>query len=140
MTRCSAGGLDGLLTTAEHRSERGRRRGRDEARLDVRVLGRLEVCDDDGAPLPLGSPLQRALLALLLLEPGKVRSDAWLIEQLWAETRPPGSPLASLPPSAARPRRALRRRDGTARLGRAGPGYRGDVHPDEVDATRFVSL
>ena len=104
------------------------------------MLGRLEVCDEDGAPLPLGSPLQRTLLALLLLEPGVVRSDEWLVEHLWADASPPGSPVASLQTYVARARRTLRRRDGSALLVRSGPGYLVDVRPDEVDASRFVAL
>ena len=108
--------------------------------MDVSVLGALEVRDDDGAPFDLGSPLQRTLLALLLLEPGAVRSDDWLVEHLWSDSAVPGSPLASLQTYVARARRTLRRRDGGALLVRSGGGYRLEVIEDEVDATRFVAL
>ena len=106
--------------------------------MDVRVLGTLEVRDDHGGALDLGSPLQRTLLALLLLEPGALRSDDWLVEHLWSDGSPPGSPLGSVQTYVARARRVLRRGDGSAVVARSGNGYRLLLHDDEVDVTRFV--
>jgi len=106
--------------------------------MDVRVLGTLEVRDDHGRALDLGSPLQRTLLALLLLEPGALRSDDWLVEHLWSDGSAPGSPLGSLQTYVARARRVLRRGDGSAVVARSGNGYRLVLRDDEVDVTRFV--
>ena len=88
--------------------------------MDVRVLGTLEVRDDAGLALDLGSPLQRTLLALLLLEPGALRPDDWLVEHLWSPGSPPGSPLGSLQTYVTRARRTLRRGDGSAVVARSG--------------------
>ena len=46
------------------------------------VLGPLEVEDDEG-PINLGPPKQRAVLALLLIEAGRVVSVDTLIDRLW---------------------------------------------------------
>jgi hypothetical protein len=55
--------------------------------LEFRILGPLEVLGDDG-PLRLGGAKQRALLALLLLHPGRVVSQERLIDELWGEAPP----------------------------------------------------
>jgi DNA-binding SARP family transcriptional activator len=44
---------------------------------------------DDGAPVRLGGPRQRALLARLALEPGRTVSVDTLLEDLWGEHQPP---------------------------------------------------
>ena len=62
--------------------------------MDFRLLGPLEVVDDDGAALPLGGPRPRALLAQLLLNPNEVVSTDRLIDRI----------------GARRPRRARRTR------------------------------
>ena len=53
------------------------------------MLGPLEALVD-GAPLPLGPPQQRALLALLLLSPNEVVSRDRIVDELWGE-RPPAT-------------------------------------------------
>jgi DNA-binding SARP family transcriptional activator/pimeloyl-ACP methyl ester carboxylesterase len=55
---------------------------------DVLILGPLEV-RDDAAPVSLGGPRQRALLARLALEPGRTVSVDTLLEDLWGEHQPP---------------------------------------------------
>ena len=55
--------------------------------IDFRILGPLEV-STDGRILPLGSPKQRALLALLLVHGNEMVSRDGLIEELWAEAAP----------------------------------------------------
>jgi hypothetical protein len=42
--------------------------------VEFRILGPLEVLDDDGRPLALGGAKQRTLLAVLLLHAGRVVS------------------------------------------------------------------
>ena len=56
--------------------------------MEFRLLGPLEVVDDDGVVLPLGGPRPRALLAQLLLHPNEVVSTDRLIDGTWGETPP----------------------------------------------------
>ena len=62
--------------------------------MKFRLLGPLEVVDDDGGALPLGGPRPRALLAQLLLHPNEVVSTDRLIDGIWGET-PPASAAGS---------------------------------------------
>ncbi len=55
--------------------------------MDYRILGPLQV-EDDGRPVPLGGPKQRALLALLVLRENEVVPRERLIEDLWGEGAP----------------------------------------------------
>ena len=52
--------------------------------MDVRLLGPLEVRLGDG-PVELGPRKQRAVLAMLALEPGRTVSADRLAEGLWGE-------------------------------------------------------
>ena len=62
--------------------------------MDFRLLGPLEV-SRGGDLLELGGPKQRALLALLLLDAGRVVSTDRLIDALWGE-QPPRTAATSL--------------------------------------------
>src|ERR1051326_7859239 len=62
-----------------------------ELRLEIRILGPLEVWSD-GVPIDVGRGRQRALLAILALHPAKAVSSDELIDELW-DGRPP--PTAS---------------------------------------------
>ena len=53
-------------------------------RVDYRILGPLEVLRN-GKPLDLGPHKQRALLALLLLHPGRVVATDRILEELWGD-------------------------------------------------------
>jgi DNA-binding SARP family transcriptional activator len=53
------------------------------------ILGPLEVCRS-GRAVPLGGPRQRAVLALLLLEAGRVVTIDRLAEDVWAGQPPEG--------------------------------------------------
>jgi hypothetical protein len=61
---------------------------------EFRILGSLDVISDQG-PLTLGGSKQRALLALLLLNAGRVVPTDTLVDQLWGE-RPPRTAVTSL--------------------------------------------
>jgi len=61
---------------------------------DFRILGPLEVSDETGQFL-LGGLKQRAVLAMLLLEPGRVVSVDRLVDALWGE-HPPRTAATSL--------------------------------------------
>ena len=55
--------------------------------LLLHLLGPLSA-SLDGAPLDLGSPKQRAVLAVLALEAGRVVSTDRLIDLLWGDDAP----------------------------------------------------
>jgi DNA-binding SARP family transcriptional activator len=55
--------------------------------IEFRLLGPLELETPDG-PLPLGGARQRALLAILLLEAGRVVPTERLVDHLWGEGAP----------------------------------------------------
>ena len=56
--------------------------------LEFRILGSLEVWGDEG-PIKLGGQKQRAVLALLLLNAGRVVPTDTIVDQLWGEHPPP---------------------------------------------------
>ena len=108
----------------------------------IRVLGPLEA-EVDGARADLGGPLQRAVLALLLMERGRVVSVDRMIDRLWRGEPPPRA-IASLQAYVSNLRRILepeRERRAPARiLVSAPPGYALRLPDDAVDAWRFESL
>ena len=53
-----------------------------------RVLGPLEVTDSDGRPLDVGGAKPRALLTLVLAEPGRVVGIDRIVATLWGEDPP----------------------------------------------------
>jgi DNA-binding SARP family transcriptional activator/tetratricopeptide (TPR) repeat protein len=103
--------------------------------LEFRVLGPLEV-RRDGAVLPLGGKRVRALLAVLLIDMGRVVSADALIEALWPSD-PPTNARHALEATATRLRRAL----GTkGAVPNQPPGYLLAVDPQALDAVRFRRL
>jgi DNA-binding SARP family transcriptional activator len=114
----------------------------DAMRAGIRVLGPLEA-EVEGARADLGGPLQRAVLALLLMERGRVVSVDRMIDQLWRGEPPPRA-IASLQAYVSNLRRILepgRARRAQARiLVSAPPGYAVRLPDEAVDAWRFESL
>ena len=110
--------------------------------LSVQLLGPMEV-HLDGAPVDLGGPQQRAVIAHLALEPGHVVSVERLIDRLWGD-EPPRTPLGTLQSYVSRLRRALepKRAAGAPAevLVSEAPGYLLRVEPAQVDIHRFRSL
>ena len=102
--------------------------------VDFRVLGPLEVYDD-GAALRLGSPKQRALLALLLVRANEVVSREAAIDALWPND-PPERAAQSLQVYVHGLRKAL----GHERIELRGTGYVLHVENDELDLQRFERL
>ncbi|GAA0282626.1 BTAD domain-containing putative transcriptional regulator [Cryptosporangium japonicum] len=106
--------------------------------MEYRVLGPLEV-ERDGSPLDLGAPKQRTVLALLLLEAGRVVSIDRLLDAVWGDDHPP-SATASLQAYVSNLRRILRDGDTvTSPIVRRMPGYLLDVRPAAVDAEEFLA-
>jgi predicted ATPase/DNA-binding SARP family transcriptional activator len=103
--------------------------------LEFTLLGPVEA-RRGGRSIALGGPRQRALLALLLLEPGRPVSAERLADELW-HGRPPAGAAATLRSYVSRLRAAL----GDGDLVTGGPaGYGLAVAADAVDSTRFVGL
>jgi len=103
--------------------------------LELGVLGPVRAARD-GRELGLGGPKQRAVLALLLVDAGRVVPAGHLAELLWR-----GSP----PPGAAKTLRSYISRLRTlvgpeAALVARGGGYAIMVDPDRVEAARFERL
>ena len=103
--------------------------------MEFRLLGPLEVLDDDGVPVPLGGPRPRALLAQLLLQPNAVVSTDRLIDGIWGES-PPASAQNALQVHV----HALRAALGADRIVTRPPGYLVRVEADELDVERFERL
>jgi DNA-binding SARP family transcriptional activator len=105
--------------------------------VDFCILGPLQVLDG-GVEVPLGSPKERALLAVLLLHRGAVVSRERLIDGLWGETAPPTAGKA-LNVHVSQLRKALSRNGGDPIVTRA-PGYELRLDPERLDVTRFEQL
>jgi DNA-binding SARP family transcriptional activator len=101
---------------------------------EFRLLGSLEIVGDEG-PLPLAGQRQRALLAILLLDAGRVVPTDRLIDQLWGE-RPPATATTSLHNAVSQLRRLL----GAGALETRAPGYVLHVERERIDAVRFERL
>ncbi|MEV4508483.1 BTAD domain-containing putative transcriptional regulator [Dactylosporangium sp. NPDC049525] len=110
-------------------------------RLDFRILGPLEVQPPHGAPLELGARKQRAVLAVLLLDPGRVVSLDRIINGLWAGEAP-SSATSTLQVYVSQLRRILEpdrppRTPATVLVTRD-PGYLLAVGAGQVDALRLT--
>ena len=90
---------------------------------------------DNGRPLPVGGPKQRALLAMLLLEANRPVPKERLIDGIWGE-RPPASDSDALDTYVYRLRKVL----GSDRLVRLQPGYVLRVETGELDLSVFDEL
>ena len=105
------------------------------------VLGPVEVHTGDGRVLTLSRRHERCMLAILLLEPGRVVTTDRLCELLWEESRPSQARQA-VRSYAARIRGVLAAADGEHRVTLISDrgGYLLTVAPDAVDAHRFRLL
>src|SRR5215469_2491113 len=112
------------------------------SRLRFAVLGPFRV-NQDGRELDLGPRLQRALLAILVVEAGHVVPVDRLLDLLWRE-EPPAAAIASVQAYISQLRRVLepdRPPRAPARvLVTQDPGYMLRVTDGQVDALRFQAL
>jgi DNA-binding SARP family transcriptional activator len=102
--------------------------------MEFRILGPLQVLDE-GRELPLGGAKQRALLALLLLDPNRVVSRDRLIDELW-HTDPPETAPTALQVYVSQLRKAL----GRDLILTQPPGYLIRVSDGELDLHCFERL
>jgi DNA-binding SARP family transcriptional activator len=98
--------------------------------IEFRVLGPLEVLED-GEPLSLGGRKQRMVLAMLLLEAGRVVSSERLIDAIWGD-EPPRTALTSLQNSISQLRKLL----GSDTLVTRPPGYQLSIESEQLDLAR----
>src|SRR5438270_2352420 len=106
------------------------------------MLGALEA-DLDGAPLDLGGPKQRAVLALLLTARGHVVAVDRIIDELW-RGQPPPKATGALQAYVSKLRRALEPDRGPRAAAQVlvstPPGYAVRLETDRVDAWHFEQL
>lgn len=100
--------------------------------MDFSILGPVEA-NEDGQPIPLGGPRQRALLARLLVDANRVVSADRLAVDLW--NTPPQDAHGALQNQVSRLRKVL-----GDRLATKAPGYLIRVEPGELDLDGFRSL
>lgn len=105
----------------------------------VRVLGSLQLGDDDGAPLR--SARLRRLFAVLLARRGTVVSSDRIAQFVWGDGQP-ADPSAALQTLVWRLREALSDAgcDGAARLLTRAPGYLLEIEGEHADLVRFERL
>src|ERR1043165_8485460 len=102
--------------------------------VEFAILGPLEA-RADGEPIALGGPKQRALLAALLLDAGRIVSLDRLVEMLWSGD-PPATANASLQNFVAQLRKAL----GPDVIETRPPGYVVRLTPEQPDLARVRTL
>ena len=102
--------------------------------MQFAILGPLEVTREGGR-VPLGGQRQRAVLARLLLDVGRVVSVDRLIDDVW-NGRPPATAQKTLQKYVSELRKAL----GPGVLRTEGGGYVLAVDCDALDVTRFERL
>jgi DNA-binding SARP family transcriptional activator len=102
--------------------------------MEFRLLGPIEVVED-GRAIPLGGPLQRALLALLLLRANEAVSVERLIDDLWGAD-PPAAAGNTIQQYVSQLRKLL----GPERILTRAPGYQLRVSPGELDVERVEML
>ena len=111
--------------------------------MQYRVLGPVEVLDPAGRPLDTGGPKQRAVLAILLMEPGRTVPLDRLVDLLWGEAPPPRA-TASLQAYISNLRRLLEPdrapRTPASVLVTQPPGYALRVDRADLDAVLFADL
>jgi DNA-binding SARP family transcriptional activator len=102
--------------------------------VDYAVLGPLEVRRGD-TTVPIGRGKQRALLAILLLNAGRVVSAERLIDELWGNA-PPATAATALQVYVSKLRKAL----GDDVIVTREPGYAIEIERGGFDLQRFEGL
>ena len=101
-----------------------------------RLLGGFEVIVD-GVAVHCGGIKQRAVLALLLLEPNRLVPSSRLIEGLWGDAPREGA-TATLQVYVSNLRKHLPAVDGQSPIVTKSNGYSLNVAPDTIDVQRFT--
>ena len=101
------------------------------------LLGPMEV-RVDGAPVKLPGTAERALLAQLLLTPGRTIPATMLVDRLWSDATLPVDPMNALQIRVSKLRRAMKAIGIGDVVTREGVGYRASIDPSSVDALDFT--
>lgn len=107
--------------------------GSESGAIEFRLFGPVEAARSENV-LPVGGKRQQALVALLLLDPGRPFAAEWLAEELWQGVPPPGAQV-TLRSYVSRLRSAL-----GVPISSGPAGYALVVAPEQVDAVRFERL
>jgi WD40 repeat protein/DNA-binding SARP family transcriptional activator len=109
--------------------------------IDFRILGPIEAADD-GAPIKLGGPKQRAVLTILLLQANRVVAVEQIADGLYGEAVP-ATAVAQVRDHVSQLRKLLGPRQddgGGSMLETHAPGYLLRVGPGQLDAFRFEAM
>jgi predicted ATPase/DNA-binding SARP family transcriptional activator len=104
-------------------------------RVDIAVLGPLELRTGTGQTVPVAGARLRTLLVLLALDANRVVSAGRLIDGVWGDD-PPAAAGNALQALVSR----LRRTAPELEIEAAPHGYRLIIDPDQVDALLFLRL
>ena len=113
--------------------------------MDFRILGPIEVDDDDGRAIELGGRQQRLVLAMLLLHRNEVVSVDRLIDAVWKE-QAPANAVKNIRIHVSRLRKAFEAELGSGsesspvRVRTRANGYVLEVAPGDLDVDRFQHL
>ncbi|MEV0643954.1 BTAD domain-containing putative transcriptional regulator [Phytomonospora sp. NPDC050363] len=104
------------------------------------VLGPVTAWTGDGEPVAIPERKVRALLAILLTDPGRTVSTDRLIDELWP-AEPPAKPANALQRKVSELRKALDAAEPGARelVAHRPPGYLLRADPADTDAGRFTT-
>lgn len=105
--------------------------------LEFGLLGPLQVLND-GAPMALGTPKQRAVLAMLLINRNRAVGVDALTDAVWSDA-PPAGARASLHSYVSNLRKLLAAAGASTGLASAPPGYRLTVPDGDCDLDRFLA-
>jgi DNA-binding SARP family transcriptional activator len=103
--------------------------------MQFRILGELQA-EAGGEPLPLRGRCERKLLAILLLDVGRVVPLSRLVDALW-EDAPPATAAKQARNAVSRLRRLLDDSGAAGLIETVGVGYRAAVQQDALDAWLF---
>lgn len=106
--------------------------------MRLRVLGPLDVVDDDGRAVALGGPKERRLLAALAVHLGQPVPEARLCDALWGD-EPPPTATKTLQSYVSRVRKALGAGD-DLRIESVESGYALHAAPGAADVHEVESL
>jgi predicted ATPase/DNA-binding SARP family transcriptional activator len=120
-----------------HRADVALRVSCGKAEMEFGILGPLEVRDGEALVRVPGAK-ERALLADLVVNAGRVVSADRLVEDLWGDD-PPGNPANTLQGRVSALRRAFGP-SGSGLVATRPPGYLLEVDRGRVDAARFEGL
>ncbi|MFI7676243.1 BTAD domain-containing putative transcriptional regulator [Actinophytocola sp. NPDC049390] len=107
--------------------------------MRLRILGSLEIVDDQGTRIHISGAKRRALLATLVVRAGRTVSMSKLIEELWA-ANPPANAVNALQAHIGRLRKTIATTCAEDRLATQPPGYTLQLNEGETDASEFTRL